>query len=184
MKHIFASVFLLSPSLVLACPAPPDHSASTDALIAEIQSAQNEGEAQVVANQLWEFWADAPDDTAQEILDRGMRKRAAWDLLGALEDFDALVAYCPNYAEGYNQRAFVNFLRQDFAAALPDLEQAIELSPRHVGALSGRALSLIGLGREAESQDALAQALELNPWLPERGLLKPPRPKEKPGKDL
>ncbi|WP_299419401.1 hypothetical protein [uncultured Shimia sp.] len=166
------------------CPQAPDHSAAVDALIAQVQGAENQATAQKISNDMWAFWADAPDEAAQEILDRGMAKRSSWDLLGAREEFDRLVRYCPEYAEGYNQRAFVNFLRQDFAAALPDLNRAIELSPRHVAALSGRALTLIGLGRQAEAQDALAAALELNPWLPERSLYEPPPTKKVPGEKL
>ncbi|WP_299354400.1 tetratricopeptide repeat protein [uncultured Shimia sp.] len=181
---LFCSFLLSGAAVASECPTAPDHSVKLDALIGQIQVAPDETEARVLSNELWQYWADAPDEAAQEVLDRGMRKRAAWDLLGALEDFDTLVAYCPEYAEGYNQRAFANFLRQDFEAALPDLERAIELSPRHIGALSGRAMTLIGLGREAEAQDALVAALELNPWLPERGLLKPVPEKQVPGEDL
>jgi len=86
------------------------------------------------------------------------------------------VDYCPAYAEGYNQRAFVNFLRQNFAPALEDLDRALALSPRHIAALSGKALTLMGLGRDAEAQDVLRSALELNPWLNERHLLKGDQP--------
>ena len=180
----FAFLLFATPALAAECPMAPDHSSTLGALISQVQTAPDEGTASEISNQLWEYWADAPDETAQEILNRGMRKRAAWDLLGAREDFDALISYCPEYAEGYNQRAFVNFLRQDYEVALPDLERAIELSPRHIGALSGRALSLVGLGREAEAQDALAAALELNPWLPERSLYKPPEPIPQTGDDI
>ena len=95
-----------------------------------------------------------------------------------------LVEYCPEYAEGYNQRAFVNFLRQDFPPALGDLDRAIELSPNHIAALSGRALTLMGLGRNEEAREALKQALELNPWLSERSLLAPGGPLEPEGQDL
>ena len=91
--------------------------------------------------------------------------------VGAIDVLDRLVAYCPDYAEGWNQRAFVHFLRQDFEAALTDLDAAIALNPRHVGALSGKALTLIGLGRKAEAELALRAALALNPWLSERHLL-------------
>ncbi|PSL20054.1 tetratricopeptide repeat protein [Shimia abyssi] len=168
----------------LACPAAPDHSGALEALIAEIQVASDPATAQILSDKMWSYWTDAPDDTAQEMLDSGMSKRAAWDLLGAREDFDRLVAYCPDYAEGYNQRAFVNFLNQNFSGALPDLEKAIQLSPKHVGALSGRALTLIGLGQDAAAQDALAQALELNPWLPERDLVKSPANRHKSGQEL
>ncbi len=185
MKLFVILLCVCGPAWGQGCPPSPDHGSALAALLAQIQNAPDEASAHTVANELWTLWADAPDEISQEMLDRGMRRRAAWNLLGAREDFDALVAYCPDYAEGYNQRAFVNFLRQDFQAALPDLEHAIELSPAHVAALSGRALTLIGLGREAEAQDALALALELNPWLPERNLLVPPTvPADQPGKDL
>lgn len=178
MKWLLTAVFSLvfASSLVAnECPSAPDHTAATEAVIARVQSAKDAVTARQISNEVWQYYADAPDEIAQEMLDEGMTLRAAWDLLSALDDFDRLVAYCPHYAEGYNQRAFVNFLRGDFAAALPDLNRAIEINPRHIGALSGRAISLFGLGREAEAQDALAAALEINPWLPERALLRPPR---------
>ncbi|MFW8634123.1 tetratricopeptide repeat protein [Cribrihabitans pelagius] len=158
------------------CPPAPDHSQPLEQLLAEVQSAPGEQEARLITNRMWQYWADAPDAQAQEILDRGMTRRAGFDLLGALADFDALIAYCPDYAEGYNQRAFVHYLRRDFASALADLDRALALSPRHVAALSGRALSLYGLARMEEARTALATALLLNPWLPERSLAAPGGP--------
>ncbi|WP_043771920.1 tetratricopeptide repeat protein [Roseivivax isoporae] len=154
------------------CPPPPDHAAALDALFARVQAAETEMAAREIANEMWAYWADAPDETAQDLLDRGMQARRAFDLLGALDAFDRLVSYCPDYAEGYNQRAFVNFLRQDYATALPDLDAALERAPRHVAALSGKALTLFGLGRDAEARIVLRRALALNPWLSERHMLK------------
>lgn len=158
------------------CPAAPDHSEPLNALITEVQAAESEAQARQIANRMWEYWADAPNEQAQAILDRGMTRRAAYDFVGAIEDFDALVAYCPDYAEGYNQRAFVHFLRGDFAAALIDLDRALDLSPRHLGALSGRVVSLFALDRKEAAREALETALALNPWLPERGLVAPGGP--------
>lgn len=184
MRFLGIIILVASPALASDCPPPPDHAAAILQLVEDIHAAPNEAAARDVSTQLWEYWADAPDERAQEMLDTGMAKRRAYNFLGALSDLNRLVAYCPDYAEGYNQRAFVNFLRQDFAAALPDLERSIELSPTHIGALSGRALTLFGLGREAEAQDALARALELNPWLPERSLVKPPERVAPSGEEL
>lgn len=184
MRLLLLFITVASAAQASECPPAPDHAAEEAALIAQIQVAPDPASAQTVSDALWALWTDAPDEAAQAILDRGMKKRAAWDLLGARSDFDTLVSYCPSYAEGYNQRAFVNFLSQDYEAALQDLDRAIALSPQHVGALSGRALTLIGMGRDAEAQDALAAALELNPWLPERELYRPPPKKEIPGKEL
>ncbi|MDO6755407.1 tetratricopeptide repeat protein [Phaeobacter inhibens] len=159
-----------------SCPAAPDHQGAVDQLIGRVQAAPDEASAQQISNQFWQYWADAPNAEAQALLDRGMTRRSAFDFLGALEAFDRLVAYCPDYAEGYNQRAFVHYLRRDFAAALRDLDRALDLSPRHVAALSGRALSLYGLSRLDEAREALDQALSLNPWLPERYLVAPGGP--------
>ncbi|RVT85943.1 tetratricopeptide repeat protein [Rhodobacteraceae bacterium CCMM004] len=122
---------------------------------------------------MWEIWTDAPDEIAQALLDDGMARRSSYDFLGAQAAFDRLVGYCPDYAEGYNQRAFVAFLRQDYAAALEDLDRALARAPSHVGALSGKALTLMGLGRMDAAQETLRAALRLNPWIPERGLLLP-----------
>lgn len=186
MRHLALACFLLAPGAALAsdCPAAPDHSERIAHLIEDIRAAPNEMQARTISNRMWEIWADAPDEAAQAILDNGMSRRRAWDLLGALSEFDRLVAYCPDYAEGYNQRAFANFLRQDFAAALIDLDRALALSPNHVAAMSGRALTLMGLGRIDEARSVLNQALELNPWLPERGLVAPGGPLEPKGKDI
>lgn len=167
-----------------ACPPAPDHAASHTELRAQIQAAGSEQEAHRILNQMWELWADAPDEPAQELLDRGMERRAAYDFLAAYEALDRLVNYCPDYAEGYNQRAFVSFLRQDYPAALKDLDRALELSPDHIAALSGRALTLLGLQRLEEARLDFLRALSLNPWLPERGLAATGGPLAPKGKDI
>ena len=140
--------------------------------------------ARQLNNRMWELWTDAPDEPAQSLLDEGMQKLRGADYLGALDDLNRLVAYCPDYAEGYNQRAFAYYLTQNFAPALADLDRTLALSPNHVGALSGRALTLMGLGRTDEARQALARALELNPWLSERSLAAPGGPLEPKGKDI
>lgn len=161
-----------------ACPASPDHSQALSKLFAEARAAKTEAEGQAISDQMWALWTSAPDEVAQELLNSGIRKRGVYDFLGAVQDFDRLIAYCPDYAEGYNQRAFVRFLQQDYETALLDLEQALRLSPAHVGALSGKALTLMGLGQTEAGQAVLKNALTLNPWLPERHLIPPPKGEE------
>jgi len=172
MKHMFAVFLLMStPALAESCPEAPDHGPALDALVEAARAAPTESAGRELSDEMWALWADAPDARAQEWLDEGMERRESYDFAGAEAAFDALVEYCPDYAEGYNQRAFVNFLRQDYAAALPDLERALTLSPRHVGALTGQAMTLIALQRPGEAAVVLRRALDLNPWLSERHLL-------------
>ena len=164
-------LLLFAQSAIADCPPQPDITAERDRLLAEVKVAPNERAAQKVSNQLWELWATAPDLHAQELLDQGMGARAVANYDRAMGFLDELVAYCPDYAEGYNQRAFVNFLRQNYEEALVDLDIAIALRPKHVAAIAGKALTLIGLGRDQDAQPVLREALALNPWLSERRFL-------------
>ncbi|MEM9474799.1 MAG: tetratricopeptide repeat protein [Pseudomonadota bacterium] len=176
--RLAAALALFAPA-ALACPALPDRSAEFAALFDEARAAPNEMLGRAASDKMWAIWTTAPDAAAQELLAQGMTARRYGDFLAAIRAFDALTTYCPDYAEGYNQRAFIYFLSGDPAKALPDLERTIAITPDHVGALSGLALTLIQLGREDEAQAYLRDALALNPWIPERGLLKEP-----PGKEL
>lgn len=156
------------------CPVAPDHSDAMDRLYSDVQQAPNEMVARTYSDQLWELWLQAPDEPSQMILNSALSAMRVGDYLRALERLDTLVGYCPFYAEGYNQRAFVHFLRGDFPSVLPDIDQAIDLNPRHTGALTGKALTLIELGRDAEAQVVLREAVALNPWLSERFLITEP----------
>nr|WP_139236317.1 hypothetical protein [Sedimentitalea nanhaiensis] len=171
-------------AMAQGCPQAPDHAARMQDLVAQVRQAETETEARRITTQMWEMWTDAPDAVAQEMLDQGMERRAAYDFLGAITVLNRLVDYCPDYAEGYNQRAFVRFLRQDFPAALSDLDRAIALSPDHIAAIAGRALTLMGLRRMDEARIDMARALDLNPWLPERGLAAPGGPLAPRGQDI
>ena len=178
MRLLFALTLIAGPAFADTCPAVTDHSVRQAEIIAQLQSLTNPGGARELSQELWTLWTDAPDERAQALLDEGMRKREGYDLLGARDVLDMLVEYCPDYAEGYNQRAFASFLRQDYNAALHDLDQALAILPTHVAALSGKALTLIGMGRQDDAQAVLREALALNPWLTERGLLIEPEGEE------
>ncbi|WP_299042945.1 tetratricopeptide repeat protein [uncultured Tateyamaria sp.] len=184
MRHLIIAALLSTPAWADTCPPAPEISSELNVLIEAANAAPDERAGRVVSDQMWEVWLRAPDASAQEVLDRGMRQRGNFDFTGAYDSFDALVAYCPDYAEGYNQRAFISFLREDFEAALVDLERALALSPDHVGAQSGRALTLMNLGRTDDARAQLEAALENNPWLSERHLLADGAPLGPKGQEL
>ena len=175
MRFLLVMVILtVATAAQASCPAPKDITEEQTALLEAAQSADNAGDGQRIGNALWRLWATAPNEQAQQILDDGMRARNSYNFVAALDIFDQLVKDCPDYAEGYNQRAFVHFLRERFEPALEDLDRALKRNPRHVAALTGKALTLMGLKRHDEAQQVLRKAVALNPWVPERGLLKKP----------
>ena len=164
-------IFYASVGSAEDCPPVLDRADRLAEIYAELGTAQTPAIAQALSGELWGIWLDAPNDKAQALLDEGMARRQGFDLLGARDTLDELVEYCPDYAEGYNQRAFASFLRRDYAAALSDLDVVLSINPRHLGAMTGKGLTLLGLERNEEAQRILREAVKLNPWLSERALI-------------
>lgn len=153
-------------------------------LFDQARAAQDFNEGRAVSDAMWEVWLRAPDDAAQAVLDRGMAARGSFDFAGAKRGFTVLIDYCPTYAEGWNQRAYISFLREDYEAALRDLDQALILQPRHVAAQSGRGLTLMRMGRIAEARAQMQEAVANNPWLSEAALLAKGAPLGPVGEDI
>lgn len=173
MRLIFAALLSASAATAETCPPVPNHSEALRDIVSQFR-VSSQLQARSLSAQLWALWTDAPDEKAQDLLNEGMRLISVADFAGSKAVLDELVAYCPEYAEGYNQRAFANFLAQDYDAALVDLDRAIDLIPNHIAAISGRGLTLLGMGRRLEGENAIRDALKLNPWLSERKYLSDP----------
>lgn len=177
MRRILIAIALTfsgAAELSAECAPPDNDPPELTELMEELRRAPDEETARILSAQIWTLWTMAPDRYAQDLLDEAVSRREAYDFAGALQALDALVDYCPAYAEGWNQRAFVNFLRQDYDRAADDLAQALTRRPDHFAALAGLALTLMGQGEQDAAQQALRRALDLNPWLPERAYLIPP----------
>jgi tetratricopeptide (TPR) repeat protein len=96
--------------------------------------------------------------------------RSAGNISGAIQLLDDLVNDYPTYAEGWNQRATLRYLINDFDGSLADIEKVLEFEPRHFGALSGRVLIYLAQGKRALALKEMATALTIHPFLNERQL--------------
>ena len=165
---------LWSTAAMAGCPPEQDTSDLRATLHTRLLNAQTETEAAAIADRIWHIWLTAPDTQAQDMLDRGIARRNAWDLEMSEALFDRLIGYCPDYVEGYNQRAFSRFLRQDYDGALEDIDRVLSVNPYHFGALAGKALALMQQGRSKLAQKALREAIGVHPFLRERHMLADP----------
>lgn len=177
VRTALVAMLLCSSAAMADCPPVADSSDLRARLHTNLLNAQSDPEATAVADRIWQIWLTAPDARAQDLLDRGIARREAWDLEMAESLFDQLIGYCPDYVEGYNQRAFARFLRQDLDGALADLDHVLQANPYHFGALSGKALTLMQQGRARLAQRILRDAVRVHPYLKERHLLADPEPK-------
>jgi tetratricopeptide (TPR) repeat protein len=83
----------------------------------------------------------------------------------ALDFLNEAIALNPDYAEAWNRRATVYFLRNDYAHAMYDINRTLELEPRHYGALTGMAEILRARGLKEQALKAYEQALQINPMM-------------------
>ena len=126
MKFISTVLLVIMASIGSAkCPDNPPITQALNKAYTDLKFAKFSAEAQVVTDELWRLWTQAPDGKAQRLLNSGMLKIRQGDLRAAQEHLRDLIAYCPNYAEGYNQRAFAHYLAFDFEEALPDLARTL-----------------------------------------------------------
>ena len=143
-------------------------------LFRRLRNAATEQEGRLAEDAIWRMWmAEAPTVEIARAVEEAMNARESYDFDKALTILDRVVAAAPDYAEGWNQRAFVRFLKEDPDGSLEDIERALELEPSHFAALAGKALILMQQGRVELGQQALRQAIEIHPWLKERSMLIP-----------
>ncbi len=82
----------------------------------------------------------------------------------ALQLLDAVVELAPAYAEGWNRRAYVYYLQNNYKRAVGDLRRALALEPNHFKALEGLARILRDTGQKKSALEAYEQlSLKVNP---------------------
>jgi len=152
-------------------------------LFERLRNAATERQGRIAEDEVWRMWMDeAPSLDIGRDIKAAMDARSAYDFNKALGILDRVVETAPDYAEGWNQRAFIRFLKDDLDGALEDIDQALKLEPRHFAALAGKAIVLMRQGRADLGQEALRQAVAIHPWLRERSMLVPePGEKSLPG---
>lgn len=141
-----------------------------DKLFATLKSAPDHAAAQRITTQIWTLWTQPDDPALAERMSLVLLRLGMSDLGGAVGLLDALVIDYPDYAEGWNQRATVHFLLGNYDQSLADIEQTLQLEPRHFGAMAGRALIYLQRDRRDLALKAITEALDIHPFLGERAL--------------
>lgn len=167
---LFAQGAIAAPPPTPSCPAPLEFAERREQLLSELQETKNSATGLFLTRHLVAIYTTAPNRRAQDMLNAGIDMRRLADLDGATAALDALIAYCPGFAEGYHQRAMVRRDFGDLTGALDDLNAALDLAPDHLGAMARKAQVLSALGQYREAETMRAAVLTLNPWMPDRFL--------------
>jgi len=143
--------------------SPQDRDAQLQELYAQLATAPDPARAGALATAIERLWLQSESDTIGVLMARALKaiNEKRNDL--ALRLLDTVVELAPDYAEGWNRRAYVYYLQDRYGSALGDLRRVLALEPKHFRALSGLAQILNDYGQKKNALKAYQELLRIHP---------------------
>ncbi len=156
------------PAATTALPKPePSAAERLDTLFAELKREPDADKAKRVAERIQTVWAQSGSATVDLLMGRAATAIGKKDDAAAMDLLDQVIVLDPNYAEGWNRRATINYAANRYGASIRDVEEVLRREPRHFGALMGLGAMQEELGRNRQALDAFTRALAVYPALKE-----------------
>jgi len=143
----------------------PSRESRLDSLFATLQSTTDGRAAKTAESDIIALWLESGSDTVDLLMDWTLDAMEQKNYPLALDYLDRIVSMQPDYIEGWNKRATVHFLSDDYSKAIADIEQTLALEPRHFGALSGLGTIMREIGDNDRAVIAFREALAIDPHL-------------------
>jgi tetratricopeptide (TPR) repeat protein len=134
-------------------------------LFAQLKRERNEKAAERIASRIWEAWGHSGSASIDLMMGWSKTAMDAKKFDVALDFLDQVVTIQPAYAEGWNRRATVHFMMQNYAKSMADINHTLQLEPRHFGALSGMGQILKSAGSNELALQAYQRALDIYPMM-------------------
>lgn len=150
-------------------PAPqekPSPAARLKTLYGDLAKAPDAATAEKIVQEIEQLWGNSGSPTADLILRRAIAAAEAKRPELALQFLDQLVELNPEWAEGFSRRAFVHFIKLDYARALGDLRRVLALDPGHFRALEGLVQILRTMGQSKAALEAARELVKAHPYSP------------------
>ncbi len=139
-----------------------------DSLLAELYThlakAHDANEAAPISEAIEGLWLQSGSDTIGILMSRSARAIEDKKNDLAMQFLDAVTELAPDYAEGWNRRAYVQFLQNNYEGAVGDLRRALALDPNHFKALEGLARILRETGQKKPALQAYKEILKISPY--------------------
>ena len=116
--------------------------------------------------EIWKIWTDSGHEEINQLMNQGIAAMQSRHYDEALVKFNEVIEKAPDFAEGWNKRATVYYLRQQLSQSMQDVQKTLALEPRHFGALSGIGLIFMEIGDQIGAIKAFEEVLKLHPHSP------------------
>ena len=144
-----------------------------DARFIDLKAAASQTDGDRIVAEIWQLWLKSGDTEIDALVDRGVANMQFGNLASALAIFDDVVRRKPEFAEGWNKRATVLYMMDEYDRSLADCAEVLAREPRHFGALAGMGLMALARDDAKAALAAFRRALAVNPYLHERRELIP-----------
>ena len=136
-----------------------------DALFGQLKRERNEKAAERIASRISEEWNHSGSASIDLMMTWSQTAMEGKKFDVALDFLDQVVTMEPTYAEGWNRRATVHFMMQNYAKSMADISHTLQLEPRHFGALSGMGQIMKNTGRDELALQAWQRVLDIYPMM-------------------
>ena len=137
--------------------------ARLDDLFQRLAHAGDSDEADGLAHAIERLWLQSGSDTADLLMLRTVAAIGKGEVSVASQLLDKIVVIDPGWAEAWNKRATLRFLKGDDVGAMQDIAEVLAIEPRHFGALSGMAFILQRNGMDKQALDLVRRATAVYP---------------------
>jgi tetratricopeptide (TPR) repeat protein len=114
---------------------------------------------------LWRAWCRSGHTETDRVFRTGFAAMQLQRLVEAEALFSRVIELSPDFAEGWNKRATVRFMRGDLRGSIGDCHETLARNPNHFGAASGQGLCHMSLKEFREAAACFRRALEIHPHL-------------------
>ena len=135
-----------------------------DNLYALLATAAEKKEADKVLAALNRLYLTSGSPTIDLLMKRGIKSITGKKLEGSLKYLDAVIDLAPDYAEGWNRRAYVYYRKNQFRRAAGDLRRVLALDPNHFRALEGLGSILRDIGDEKGALEVFEKLVGIHPF--------------------
>lgn len=136
-----------------------------DQLFFDLKRERNERAAERISRKIWAEWFKSGSASIDLMMDWSQEAVKAKKYHVALDFLDQIVTLQPEFAEGWNRRATLHFMMNNYSKSIVDIKRTLALEPRHFGALSGWGMILKNTGRKEQALKVFTQALEIYPMM-------------------
>ena len=112
---------------------------------------------------LFAAYGQSGSDAGDLLLERARKAMGEKEFDAAGKILDSTIALLPDWAEGWNARATLRYLDDDYDGSMADVAETLKREPRHLGALMGMSHILEARDKKEEALKVCERVLAIAP---------------------